>query len=110
MNQWPRDVLIGNGSIVKVCFTLWPWNVAPRGGVGATLRPKAVQIIDHVPYEAEEKTYGFTPQEGTDMGPQPFQNTPAASQDDIPLGDVPAPSTKPYEQHTGGPVVSEVPF
>lgn len=109
MNQWPRDVLIGNGSIVKVCYTLWPWNVAARGGVGVTLRPKAVQIIKHVHYEAEEKTYGFTPQEGTDMGEQPFQNTPAVSQDDIPLKDAPAPSN-PYENHTTGPVTPEVPF
>lgn len=111
MNQWPRDVLIGNGSIVKVCYTLWPWNVAARGGVGVTLRPKAVQIINHVPYEAEERTYGFQPQEGTDMGPQPFQNTPAndSEQADIPLGEVPA-SSAPYENHTTGPVTPEVPF
>ena len=70
MNHWPKDVLIGNGSIVKVCFSLYPWNVVARGGVGVTLRLKAVQIIDHVPYEAEERTFGFEEEEGVDIGEQ----------------------------------------
>ncbi len=99
MNPWPRDVLIGNGSIIKVCFTLWPWNVSARGGVGVTLRPKAVQIINHVPYEPEEKTYGFQPQEGTDMGPQPFQKDLAGTE-----------ALSPYAAHTGGPVTDDIPF
>jgi len=70
MNNWPKDVLIGNGSIVKVCFSLYAWNVVARGGIGVTLRLKAVQVIDHVPYEAEERTYGFEEEEGVDIGEQ----------------------------------------
>lgn len=111
MNAWPKDILIGNGSIVKVCFSLYPWNVVARGGVGITLRLKAVQILDHVAYEAEERTYGFQEEDGVDIGSQsgfgaeagnnqgastenskqesanPYDNKPAAAkvEDDIPF-------------------------
>lgn len=58
---WPKDLAIGNGSIVKVAYQLYPWNVAVQGGIGMTLKLKGVQIIKHFPYEAEIKTFGFEP-------------------------------------------------
>lgn len=99
-NPWPKDVRIGNGSLVKVCFTLWPWNVKPRGGVGVTMHPRAVQVINHIPYEPEEKDYGFQQEEGTDMGTGPGAGEmfPAAGdKNDIPLT-------------SSDPVVAGVPF
>jgi len=101
MNPWPRDVLIGNGSSVMVCYYLYPWNNATQGGIGCTLRLVAVQVIDHVPYESEVRTHGFTQQEGVDMAGHGFtpQHTPA-----------PASVEQPYQSHTGGPVVDDIPF
>lgn len=112
MNRWPKDVLIGNGSIVKVCFSLYPWNVVARGGVGVTLRLKAVQVIDHIPYEAEEKTYGFEQEEGVDMGGANGNGAQAKFGADN-VQEKPQEESDPefpYESHTGGPVVDDIPF
>lgn len=115
LNEWPKDVLIGNGSQVKVAFTLYAWNSAAQGGIGVTFQLKAVQVISHIPYEAESRDYGFQPEEGTDMGGKPFQagtgkqNNEAGDNGDIPL-DAPPKSTNPYEGYTGGPVKDNVPF
>lgn len=106
MNPWPRNVLIGNDSIVKVCFTMWPWNVTARGGIGVRLRPRAIQVIKHVEYEAENKDYGFKAEEGTDMGKQPFQDDPAPTPGPAGVGA----AANPYDQSTGGPVVDDIPF
>jgi len=112
MNHWPKDVLIGNGSIVKVCFSLYPWNVAARGGVGITLRLKAVQIIDHVPYEAEEKTYGFEEEDGVDMGGANGNGAQAKFGADA-VQEKPKEESKsefPYKDYDKGPVEPSVPF
>jgi len=111
MNPWPKDVLIGNGSIVKVCFSLYPWNVVARGGVGVTLRLKAVQIIDHVPYEAEERTYGFEQEDGVDMGGQGEFGADAAQEnlEEEPKQEENKP-VNPYENYSGGKVVDDIPF
>jgi len=107
-NVWPKDILIGNGSLVIVAFTVYTWNSAAQGGIGTTLQLKAVQIIEHVHYEAEAKDYGFQAEEGVDMGGQPFY--PEASQDKGANGDDPAKTGAPYKQHTDGPVEDDIPF
>ena len=63
--EWPKDLLIGNGSTVKVAYEYYAWNVKAQGGVGCTLRLKAVQIIKHVEYVKDAKSFGFTAEEGT---------------------------------------------
>lgn len=63
MNHWPKDLAIGNGSIVKIAYSLSPWNVAAQGGIGNTLRLRGVQVLEHVPYEID-RTHGFTTEAG----------------------------------------------
>jgi len=65
LTPWPKDILIGNGSIVKVAYQYYPWNVPNQGGIGMTLKLRGVQVINLVPYEAPQRTYGFTKEEGT---------------------------------------------
>jgi hypothetical protein len=50
-NLWPSDVLIGNGSIVKVAFTIWRWNPNGEGGPGIGLELEGVRVLQHAPYE-----------------------------------------------------------
>jgi len=121
MNPWPRDIAIGKGSVVKVRYKASPWNVKQQGGVGVTLRLAAVQVITHVPYVP---SHGFEEEEGIDMGMGAPVHQGAGGSDDIPLGEMgakdnrddgstnydPANPNNPYENHTGGPVVGEVPF
>jgi len=116
INPWPKDVLIGNGSLVKVAFTLYSWNSAAQNGVGVTLQLKAVQVVNHIPYEHETRDYGFQLEEGVDMGVQPFHaETPSdgqgngAGNEDIPLEGALA-TASPYGNHTEGPVTDGVPF
>ena len=63
--DWPKDLLIGNGSTVKVAFEYYAWNVAVQGGVGCSLRLKAVQVIKHKEYKQDAETFGFKKEEGT---------------------------------------------
>ncbi|MBM5817677.1 MAG: hypothetical protein FJ083_14155 [Cyanobacteria bacterium K_Offshore_surface_m2_239] len=51
-NPWPSDVLIGNGSIVKVAFTVWKWNPNGEGGAGIGLELEGVRVIVHSEYVA----------------------------------------------------------
>ena len=116
MNPWPRDINIGNGSKVKIRYKARSWNVQQQGGIGVTLSLYAVQVIDHVPYVP---SHGFEEEEGIDMGmgSQASQGAPQVDKGlvgtmhvDIPIDDAPAPTDKPYETHTGGPVSDGVPF
>jgi hypothetical protein len=47
---WPQDLLIGNGSIVKVGFTAWRWNPNGEGGPGIGLELEAVRVLMHADY------------------------------------------------------------
>lgn len=107
MNPWPKDIAIGKGSKVKVRYKASSWNVKQQGGVGVTLRLSAVQVIEHVPYIP---SHGFEEEEGVDMGMGAPTAVAAGGSDDIPIGDSPAPTEKPYENHIDGPVVADVPF
>lgn len=103
MNPWPREVAIGNGSVVSVCYYLYPWNNPTPGGIGCSLRLVAVQVIDHVPYEAETHTHGFTAREGVDIIGHGFAPVTAPAPDRADLD-------HPHADHTGGPVVDDIPF
>ena len=46
----PKDMLIGNGSRVKVAFEPFPYIMQSTKKVGVSLRLKAVQVIDLVEY------------------------------------------------------------
>jgi len=89
-NPWPKNILIGNGSTVRISYYLWTWNHAAQGGIGVSLRFRAVQVVNLVPYEKPERDYGFATEEGTDTGNQLGSELPP--------------------QSTGGPVVDDIPF
>jgi hypothetical protein len=61
---WPREMLIGNGSVGRVAFTMYAWaNV--EGGLGVSLDLKAVRILEHVPYQGIDAANAFgDPEEG----------------------------------------------
>ncbi len=99
-NPWPQDVEIGKGSMVKVRYKANAWNSTEQGGIGVTLRLYAVQVINHVPYVP---SHGFDEEEGVDM-------SGVASQAQEASGSENTPAEKPYGQHTGGPVVADIPF
>jgi len=66
-NPWPVDVAIGNGSVCKIAYSIWPWD-HPVGGKGLTLQLLGVRVLNHVPYVMQAVDPGVfgAPEEGTD--------------------------------------------
>jgi hypothetical protein len=62
---WNRELLIGNGSKVKVGFSYFGWERKNRYGISLDLA--ALQIIDLVPYEAPDPTGGFGEEDGFEL-------------------------------------------
>ena len=61
----PIDVLVGNGSDVKVMYKEYDWNYAGKTGVGLDLQ--AVQVINLIPYGEEfDKVDGFVATDSVD--------------------------------------------
>ena len=98
LNPWPEGVLVGNGSIGKISFVLWSWNVTAKNGVGVTIKIRGVQIINLVPYIPEQKTHGFSQEEGTDMSEHGFGSEPAhaGSNGNAPAENAPVQDDIPY--------------
>lgn len=67
-NPWNRQLLIGNGSKVKVGFTYYGWE--RKGQFGISLDLAAVQVIDLVPYETPDPTGAFGVEDGYEL-PEP---------------------------------------
>lgn len=80
---WPKSLPIGNGSIVKVAYQFYPWNVPVQGGIGMSLKLKGVQVIKYIPYEAQISTYGFQPD--PDAAVEMPQDAQPPENDDIPF-------------------------
>ena len=53
---------IGNGSRVIVAFDIYDWD--GENGCGMTFQPRAVQVVEFVPYEQIDPTAGFDEREG----------------------------------------------
>jgi hypothetical protein len=53
---------IGNGSKVVVAFDIYDWD--DENGCGMTFQPRAVQVVEFVPYEQIDPTDGFEEVEG----------------------------------------------
>ena len=49
-NPWDRSKLIGNGSKIIVAFNVYAWGKGRPGGVGITLQPRKVMVVDLVEY------------------------------------------------------------
>ena len=53
---------IGNGSKVIVAFDIYDWD--GENGCGMTFQPRAVQVVEFVPYEQVDPTAGFDELDG----------------------------------------------
>jgi hypothetical protein len=53
---------IGNGSKVVVAFDIYDWD--GENGCGMTFQPRAIQVVEFVPYEQVDPTDGFEEVEG----------------------------------------------
>lgn len=66
---WNRDLLIGNGSKVKVGFAYYGWERGGRHGISLDL--SAVQVLDLVPYEMPDPTGAFAEEDGYEVEEAP---------------------------------------
>lgn len=62
-NPWPAGTLIGNGSRVKVAFSVWGWE-DKFNKKGVSLSFEALQVIDLVPYERLDASQLFQDEDG----------------------------------------------
>jgi hypothetical protein len=62
-NLWPAGVLIGNGSKVKVAFSVWGWE-DKFGKKGVSLSFEALQVLDLVEFEREDPANAFGVENG----------------------------------------------
>ena len=62
-NLWPAGELIGNGSKVKVAFSVWGWE-DKFGKKGVSLSFEALQVLDLVPYERTAPADAFGVENG----------------------------------------------
>jgi len=47
---WPADTPLGNGTVADVKFEIWDFGPGKFPGI----YPKAIRVLDHVPYERQE--------------------------------------------------------
>lgn len=60
-----KKIKLGNGSTIKVSYTVAPYYNATNKGVGLSLRLVAIQVIELVEYSAgNAESYGFGEEEG----------------------------------------------
>lgn len=62
-NLWPGGTLIGNGSKVKVAFSVWGWE-DKFGKKGVSLSFDALQVLDLVPYQQRDPADAFGVENG----------------------------------------------
>lgn len=62
---WDRQLLIGNGSKIKIGFSYYGWE--RKGQFGISLDLAAVQVLDLVPYEAPDPTGVFAEEDGYEL-------------------------------------------
>lgn len=62
-NPWPSGTLIGNGSKVKVAFSVWGWE-DKFGKKGVSLSFDALQVLDLVPYQQRDPGDAFGVENG----------------------------------------------
>ncbi len=57
--EWDENVMIGNDSKVCISYRIYCWDVAVQGGIGITLKLRAVQVVNLVEYERDARSFGF---------------------------------------------------
>ena len=77
-----NKIKLGNGSTIKVSYTVAPYYNATNKGVGLSLRLVAIQVIELVEYSAgNAESYGFGEEEGYESSDEskdddpPFEET-----------------------------------
>ena len=58
---------IGNGSKLIVAFDIYDWD--GENGCGMTFQPRAIQVVDYIPYEQLDPTDSFDELEGYSPAP-----------------------------------------
>ena len=51
-NSWPEEKLIGNGSKMKIAYSIYAWGAGSQSGAGLTLQPVQAMVMEHVAYSA----------------------------------------------------------
>jgi len=74
---WPQEMLIGNGSKVKVAFSPWPWS--GPSGKGMSLELESLQVLDLVPFEKPPAADAFDEEDGFEVE-TPESSTPFAAE------------------------------
>lgn len=79
----PKDVLVGNGSRVKVAFEPITYSMASTKKVGVSLRLKAVQVIDLVEFgnsaaSVFDEEEGYVAPSGAELNEAPFETGESA--------------------------------
>ena len=84
-NPWPQNVLIGNNSMVRAKLHFYAWEYE---GVGLTAELHALQVVEHVPYGANEQVSaeGFGNIEGGAIAPKEEEEPPAADECSLDFG------------------------
>ena len=86
-HMWPNNVLIGNGSKMRIGFDVYAWT-APSGS-GITLQPKGAQVIEYLAAPEAPgsfESFGFTTQANSlTNDQQQDSNFGSSSNDDIPF-------------------------
>lgn len=78
-NPWPRDLLIGNGSVGRIAFKMYGWS-NDEGGLGVSLDLRGVRVLEHVRYEGDSARDAFgDPEEGYTLANGSVFNQPPAS-------------------------------
>ena len=54
LRPWDQEKLIGNGSIIRISFTIFPYD---QGGCGVGLFLKGVQVLKHVEYDPDANIF-----------------------------------------------------
>jgi hypothetical protein len=74
---WPQEMLIGNGSKVKVAFSPWAWS--GPSGKGMSLELESLQVLDLVPFEKADAADAFSEEDGYEVA-TPESETPFAAE------------------------------
>lgn len=84
---WPTDELIGNGSRIKVAFSVYGWE--SNGSFGISAQPRIVMVVDHVPYEGGLDNFDMGIEEGGVVKGRGFDTAPAQGAPELDEEEIP---------------------
>lgn len=75
LRPWDQEKLIGNGSIVRASFSIFPYN---KGGLGVSLFLKGVQVLKHVEYDPDADAFSVDQEFADDVTEFEAEGTPSS--------------------------------